>query len=135
MGEETDHIEETAAATMPGPSRQSIDLRRRAKFREVEWLEDQNAVNPCEEAANNIDGTEEDERRRKWTLQLSAFLEACPDRLRGALQRALSKPGRITKCALARDAGISRPTLDRWLESASSATWGTTRPPFGRIAV
>ena len=121
MAEDTDTDKGEAASIMPRPTRQSIDFRR-AKLREVEWIEDQSAVNPRERAADNIDGTEEEERRRLWVKHLSAFLAACPERLRDALQRALTKPGRITKCDLAKDAGISRPTLDRWLEAASSAT-------------
>ncbi len=119
---------------MPKPTRQSIDFRR-AKLRHVEWIEDQAACNPREEAADNLDGTEEEERRRKYLAKVESFFNACPEKLRGALRRALSMPGRITKKALAKDAGISRPTLDRWLEAASTATWGTIRPPFGRIAV
>lgn len=134
MGEETGHVEETVAAIMPKPSRQSIDFRR-AKLREVDWIADAGAANPRELAADNLDGTEEEERRRKYQAKVEAFFAACPEKLRDALRRALSLPGRITKTALAKDAGISRPTLDRWLEDASTATWGTVRPPFGRIAI
>lgn len=122
------------ALAMPRPTRQSVDLRKRAKLRETDWIGTE-TENPRERAADNIDGTEEEERRRKYQAKVETFFAACPEKLRDALRRALSTPGRITKKALADDAGISRPTLDRWLELASTATWGTARPPFGRIAV
>ena len=138
MAEDTATDTGETASIMPMPTRRSIDWRR-TQFKRRNPIQIEafgtDAFNPREIAADNIDGTEEEERRRLWVKQLSAFLSACPEKLRDALQRALTKPGRITKCDLAKDAGISRPTLDRWLELASSATWGTSRPPFGRIAI
>ena len=113
--------------TRPGPTRQSIDLTR-AHLHEMDDLP-AGGPTPAEIAADIIDG--ETDRERK----IKVFFMACPDRLRDALQEALSTPGRITKTAIAKAAGISRPTLDNWLEKASKTAWGARRPPFGRIAV
>ena len=115
------------AETRAGPTRQSIDLTR-AHRHEVDDLP---AGGPgvVDLVADIIDGETEREK------EIRAFFMACPDRLRDALERALSTNGRISKAALARDAGISRPTLYSWLERASEKVWGARRPPFGRVAI
>ena len=127
---ENDETEETDVT----PTRQSIDLRR-GHLREVEWMEDERARSPSDIAAEHLDAEAIQKAKEEWDRQVRAFYAACPERLRRALESALGSTARITKTKLAKAAGISRVTLNAWIEKASSAIWGSARPPFGRLAV
>ena len=125
--------EETPTLYPSAPSRQSIDLTR-THLREIDRLPSQ-TIAPDEEAANNLDAPAIAEERQRWQNSIRHFIDACPLRLRTVLIDWLPRQDRITKTALAKAAGISRPTLDHWLHQAALETWGTARPPFGRIAI